>query len=97
MKPDALFSTDLGLVVKVVRETFVDQICSEHHVPSPCDCGEPLNKVARDLFEPNSTFDPLCLENSTSRRVKAFSVFVASIVLSLALTESASASGFRWP
>lgn len=91
MKPDALFSTDLGLVVKVVRETFVDQICSEHHVPSPCDCGEPLNKVARGLFEPNSPFDPLCLENSTRRRVKAVSVFVASIVLSLALTESVSA------
>jgi len=42
VKPDALCSPDLGLIVKVVRETFVDQICSEHHVPSPCDCGEPL-------------------------------------------------------
>lgn len=92
-KPAALCSPDLGQVVRVVRDTFVNQISSNHHVSSPCDCGEPLNNTAKLLFEPQESFDPLGLNTN---RLKALSVFVASIVLSLALAESVSPSGFRW-
>lgn len=62
--------------MKVVRETFVKKICSNHHVSSPCQCGEPLNNTARRLFEPQETFDPFGLNPN---RIAALSVFVASI------------------
>lgn len=65
-KPGALCSPDLGEVVRVVRETFVNKICSLHHVPSPCDCGEPLNHTAKLLFEPEENFDPLGLKAEES-------------------------------
>ncbi len=35
IKPMALTSPDLELLVRVARETFLDHICSLHHVPSP--------------------------------------------------------------
>jgi hypothetical protein len=54
---------------------------------------ETLNNTAKLLFEPQESFDPLGLNTN---RLKALSVFVASIVLSLALAESVSPSGFRW-
>jgi len=50
LKPEALSSPDLELEVRVVKDTLVDHVCSTHGVPSPCDCGEPLNKAAQDLF-----------------------------------------------
>lgn len=37
---------------------------------SPCECGEPLNKTARDLF-PLNTFDPLHIDNKTSYNLKS--------------------------
>jgi len=53
--------------------------------------GEPLNKAAKFLFDPPDTFDPLGFD--CSKKVKALSVFVATIVLSLALAESVSPNG----
>lgn len=61
------------------------RVCSSHHVTSPCECGEPLNSVAKDL-EP--AFDPLGIKD-TGR-----SVYFASIVRSLALAESVSRDSF---
>lgn len=76
----------------MTRETFVHHLCSDHHVSSPFPCGEPLNKTAQLLFEPEESFDPLGLNPN---RTRALSVFVASIILSLAFAESVSPSGFR--
>ncbi|KAK7297738.1 hypothetical protein VNO77_47737 [Canavalia gladiata] len=50
IKPAALCSPDLSTIFKVVRETFIDQVCCSHpQVASPCDCGEPLNKTAKSI------------------------------------------------
>lgn len=95
VKPGALAAPDIGVLVQVCRDTFIHHICSIHHVPSPCDhCNEPLNKEARILFENKDCFDPLQIDNQS--RVRAFAVFVAAIVISLALTESVSVNGVRW-
>jgi len=83
-KPAALFAPDLKLLFKVV-DTFFDHVCSSHpkvqvKVSSPCDCDEPLNKTAKDLFAPQETFDPLELNNThRAARLKALPVFMASI------------------
>ena len=91
VKPGALCSPDLELLFKVVKDTFVNHVCSSHpQVTSPCDCGEPLNSAARDLFE-EPPFDPLGINNT--HRIKALSFFMASIILSIALAESVSQNG----
>lgn len=58
VNPRALSSPDLELVVRVVRDTFQSHVCCSHHVPSPCECGELLNKATQDLFAPKEPFDP---------------------------------------
>jgi hypothetical protein len=80
-KPEALCSPDFSLIVRVVKDTYLNKVCSTHNVPLPCECGAPLNKAAIHLFTPEESFDPLGL-NSKWRSV---SFFVASVVLILAL------------
>lgn len=58
LRPDAFAAHDFQSVVQIIKDTFVKHVCSSHpEVSSPCPCGEPINNVARDLFDP--TFDPL--------------------------------------
>lgn len=47
LKPDTLSAADLGMLCRVAKDTFVNNICSSHQVPSPCECGEPLNQLTR--------------------------------------------------
>lgn len=54
--PGVLSSPDIGEVVRVARDTFESNVCSSHQVPSPCGCGEPINKAARHLLEPKELF-----------------------------------------
>ncbi|GAB2303422.1 hypothetical protein Dimus_037414 [Dionaea muscipula] len=66
--------------------------CS-HHVTSPCECGEPLtlNSAAKDLFgkPEEAPFDPLGIKQPHNHaRVKAFAVFLAAVLLVIALQES---------
>lgn len=91
--PGVLSSPDIGLIVRVARETFEKFILSVHHIPSPCDCGEPLNNTAKDLLEPKESFDPLGWKPNQYRC--SVPVYVGAIVLSLALAESISLYGFR--
>ena len=111
LRPHALCSPDLSTLLRVARDTFFHQICSIHpHVPSPCECGEPLNNAVRILLNEPHRFDPLGIqedataggqafnmeEEAVPRRLalkKAFAVYMACILLSLALTESVSPSG----
>lgn len=100
LKPQAICSPDLELTVRAVRDTFVNGLCTSHQIPSPCECGEPLNNVTRDLFSlppQEETFDPLHLNNNkrSPGRVKAFSIFFASILSCMALAESVSEMGIR--
>jgi len=97
IKPAALCSPDLSTLLKVVRETFIDHVCSTHpQIASPCDCGEPLNKTAKLMFQEQETFDPLSIDEPTARRqalIKALSVFIGSILLTIVLAESVSPAG----
>lgn len=90
--PGALCSPDLEHLVNVVRDTYVKKVCSTHNLPTPCECGEPLNRSARLLLE-KEEFDPMQLH--PNRRRAAY-VYIAAIVLSLALAESVTTAGFRW-
>lgn len=86
--PAVLTSPDLPLIIEVFKDTFHNKICSTHHLPSPCECGEPLNKAAMDLLKGNESFDPLGLLNK-----KAGFTFLGSILLCIALSESVSSHG----
>lgn len=86
--PGVLSSPDIGNIVRVTRDTFENNVCSLHQTPSPCDCGEHINREAKRLFE---CFDPLGLKPYKS----AISVFVGAIILCMALTESISIYGIR--
>lgn len=89
VNPGVLTSPNLHLVMQVAKDTFLDGVCSNHpQVYSPCDCGEPLNNAARDLLKEPLPFDPLDMA-----KLKALSVFMASIILSLVLAESISHHG----
>lgn len=88
--PGILCSPDIA---RLVKETFIDQVCSEHHVSSPCDCGEPINNQVREDFSKLEFYDPLNF--APSNRMKAASVLVASVILSLVLAESISQSGIH--
>lgn len=90
-KPEAICAPDLQLVYQVIKDILTDRLCSYDHVISPCECGEPLKKAARD--EP--AFDPLGIKKTG--QIKAFSVFLASFFLSfIALAESVSQNGVRF-
>lgn len=98
LNPAALCSPDLSTLIKVVRETFIDQVCSSHpQVASPCDCGEPLNKTARAMFQEHQTFDPLSIDEPTTARrqalIKSLSVYIGCILLTMVLAESVSPAG----
>ena len=80
-------------IARLIKDTFIDQVCSEHHVSSPCDCGEPINNQVREDFSKLEFYDPLNF--APSNRMKAASVLVASVILSLVLAESISQSGIH--
>lgn len=68
--PEKLFlhqklrSPDIELLVRAVRDTFINHVCTTHQIPSLCPCGERLNSEAMELF-PKSEFDPLGIEGKT--------------------------------
>jgi|APAga8741243907_1050103.scaffolds.fasta_scaffold04148_4 hypothetical protein len=52
LKPAAISSVDLGFLLKVAKETFIEGVCSTHpHAKSPCNCGEPLNSELQVLLK----------------------------------------------
>lgn len=92
-KPAALSSPDLKLLINVIQDTYVHHICSTHpQVLSPCDCGEPLNNTVKELF-PQTSFDPLKIENYEKGKMKTVAIMVATIILNLALIESVTQHG----
>ena len=48
--------------------------------------------MTRELF-PLDSFDPLKIDNKPSGKIKTFSIMVATIILTIALTESVSRFG----
>lgn len=54
LKPAVLSSVDLGLIVKVAKNAFIEKVCSNHpHILSPCECGEPLNSTLKEFLDPD--------------------------------------------
>jgi hypothetical protein len=93
-KTVAFQSPDLGLIVRVMKDTYVNKVCYQHAVPSPCECGEPLNRIVREISHPES-FDPLHIDKNPTKRAIAF--HVATIIIVIALAESVSTSGVMMP
>lgn len=91
--PGLILSTDLKELIRIGRDTYVDHICSTHHTPSPCVCGEPLNRAMPILLNSQELpFDPL--ELGVKSRGYGVGVFVGAVILSLALSESVCHLGF---
>lgn len=91
VKPMALQSPDLGLLVNSAKKTFLHHPCSIHEFPSTSREAA-LNQATKDLLSPQDSFDPLGIE-SWGKRKKALAFFVTTIVISLALSESVSLNG----
>lgn len=92
VKPIALTSPDIGLLIKTAKSCFIDKICGV--VPSPCECGEHLNKELQNLLgTQQDNFDPIGIE-SKNNKVKALAIYVGMLVL--ALTESVSQNGISF-
>ena len=78
----------------MVRDTFVNQVCIQHKVSNPCDCGEHLNSIIKEKFaQGQEGFDPLNFGTS-SNKTKVLAVMIAGKLLSLALTESIAKDEF---
>lgn len=101
LKPAVLSSVDLGLIVKVAKNAFIEEVCSKHpHILSPCECGEPLNSTLKEFLDPDKEFlytdkelfDPLGIYHR-ERRLSALSTYAGAIVLFIALLESVSPNG----
>ena len=95
LKPLALASQNIQYLYNIVSDTFLNKVCSSHpgeHLALPCECGSPLNNEAKVLF-PEPPFDPLGLDKGNPTRMKALAIYFATIVIVLALSESASHHG----
>lgn len=80
---------------KLIKGTYVNHICLSHpEVLSPCECGEPLNKIVMESY-PLKNFDPLKIDNSA--KLLTSSLMVGTMILSLLLTESVFESGLFLP
>lgn len=95
-KPLALSSPDLKILIKCIEDTYINHVCSNHPaIHSPCDCGEPLNNLTREMF-PQTSFDPLKVNTDTGKDIgmsKTIAVMVATMIISIALMESVSQNG----
>ena len=48
--PLVLTKLELGGVIDIVKDTFINGVCADHKNPSPCECGETTNYVAKRVF-----------------------------------------------
>ena len=88
--PLVIGSVNLEFVLNTVRDTYIHKVCSSHpSIPSPCDCGEPLNKIVKHLI-------PECDEFYTAKK-KTYAFMVGMIILTLALSETVSQQGIYLP
>lgn len=96
--PEPLFQYPNGwfspTFLNVIKDTDVNHLCLTHpEVLSPCECGEPFNQTVRERF-PQKDFDP---DQKHSGKLFTCSLMVATLILSLALTESVSQYGLFLP
>lgn len=93
-KPDAIFSENFQDVMNYVRNTYVNHVCTTHKTPSPCECGEPINRIVREII-PQTSFDPLeKLEKPTPGRVKTITYTLGTILLLITLMDKTGSEHF---
>lgn len=93
--PISLCSPNIKYLINSIQDTYVNLICINHReVSSPCECGEPINQMTREFF-PHKPFDPLHIDNQPSGKIKTASIMVATIILTIVLTESVSRNGYN--
>lgn len=91
--PHVICYPDLGELIKIGKDTYFNHKCSLHATPSPCSCGESLNKaVPIYLNSQELPFDPLGA--GVKSRAAGVAVFLGAVILSLALSESVCTVGF---
>lgn len=94
--PSLIHAPNLGLLTEIGRDTFVDLVCTEHRTPSPCECGEPLNReLPIMLGTVGREFDPLDL--GLKQRSLGVATFLGIIILCLTLSESVCCNGISLP
>lgn len=94
LKPEVLFSNDLGFFLKVANDTFVYGVCSTHpQILSPCDCGEPLNNTVKLMLDVDNIYDD---KGEYKQEIvnSALCKYFIIIVICLSLYESVSPDGF---
>ena len=48
--PFVLTKPELGGLIDMIKDTFINGVCIEHKNPSPCECGELKNSVTKSVF-----------------------------------------------
>lgn len=85
--------------VTIVKETFVEKVCSYQDVGDRCMCEDRIHKIAAEMFTKmehalarSETFDPLGFSDSYSNK-KLLAVMIGALIVSLALNESVAQGG----
>ena len=91
--PSLILSPNLGDHLDVARDTYLNNICTVHKLPSPCHCGEAVNRAMLILLDSKELpFDPLQL--GLQSRAAGVAVFIGAVILGMALSESVCSMGF---
>lgn len=81
--PGVLTRPELGGLIKIVKDTFINHVCHEHQVPSPCECGERVNTVAQAVFGEDLT------EGQIRRaRARSLATMVGGLLIALLLAKN---------
>lgn len=76
--PGVLSSPGVGSLIQMVKDTFINNVCHEHQVPVPCECGENVNMIIKDVFGQD-------MSESEIRRSRAISFATMFVALSMAI------------
>lgn len=91
--PHLICYPDIGDVIRIGKDTYFNHKCTLHATPSPCSCGEVLNKALPIYINSQELpFDPLGA--GVKSRAAGVAVFLGAVILSLALSESVCTVGF---
>lgn len=74
---------DLSELIQIVKDTFLNNVCHEHQVPSPCECGEIVNSVAQEVL--GQDISPSEIRSS---RARSFATMFMGLVIALLLAKN---------
>lgn len=89
---DALRSSNIKLLTYAAKNTYFDNVCSTHPLVTSCPCGEEWNSAVKSILNDYVyEFDPL--ERNQTSKVKALSIYLSMVIVTVLLTESVSHLG----